>query len=167
MAAKVFLDASQMAGVQAQLDSLAADVSREVRRKAMPKATELTRLDAVASAPKGKPSDRAKQSKKHKTKWDKTPPLHTVVIGVIRDYSEHEFTSFVGVQHPWGNKAYFDYHGKKNRTVKFWGANPTSSPKSRKKVRWMVGVADRVGPQVVQIIQAEIDLAVKTHMQKK
>ncbi len=163
----VFIDNSQMVDVTNHLNSLSADVSKYVRKHAAPRAAELVRTTAVALAPKGKESDRAKQSKKHKAKWAKTPPLSQVVIAEIRDYGVNNFTAFVGPEHPYGNKAYFDYHGTKMRKRVYWGKLPTRGPKSRRKRRWMVQVMDTVGNTVVKIYENSIKDAVAETLWKK
>jgi hypothetical protein len=161
------IDNSQMLDVTKHLDSLAADVSKYVRKHAVPRATALVKATAIQLAPRGKPSDRAKQSSKHRRLWAKARPLADVVVDVVRDYGQNNFTAFVGAEHPFGNKAYFDYHGTKSRRRVYWGRQPVRGPKKKRKRRWMVQVMDTVGHTVVKIYENTIKDAVAESLERK
>ena len=161
---KVSIDGSQFEALMKQVGSLSVEVSRYVRVNAMPKAMALTEAIAKANAPRGNDNDRKKQSKNHKKKWAGTPRLSDAVGGVVRDYSPDSFTGFVGVEFPWGNKSYFDYHGTKDRTMVFWGRR---SGRVKKKSRWMRKVMDIAEPQILQVFEKAIQDGVAKHMKDK
>lgn len=140
-------------------------VSEHVAKVAIPRTQKVSVATMSAFAPVSKKSDNAKQSAKHKAKWRSTPPLQNTIISVVRQHGKHALSTFTGPQNPWGNKANFDYHGKKDRNMVFWGNRP-ASPRTRKKIRWAIKVNDIVAPVNVKIIQNEIDRAVKLAMSK-
>ena len=162
----ISIDNSQFLELTRRVDGLADVVSEQVKKNAIPKTQRLTEHVARTTAPISKAADRAKQSKNHKAKWATTPPLRNTIISVARDYGPHDITTFTGVQNPWGNKANFDYHGKKDRNMVFWGNRP-ASPRARKKFRWMVRVNDITGKQNKAIIEMEIAKAVKEAMERR
>ena len=165
MTIKMSIDGSEFSSLMKKIDQLPRAVSVSIRRKVMPAAVAYTEHVMRAKAPKSKSSDTAKQSRRHKTKWANTPQLQYAILGVIRDYDIQSFTAFVGVENPWGNKSYFDYHGTKDRNMVFWGKYP-ASPRTRKKFRWMVSVADAVRPVVIKMFKDAIDSEVANHIQK-
>lgn len=162
----ISIDNSQFIELTKKVTGLADIVAERVRKNAIPRTQKVTVAMMSATAPRSKPSDNAKHSAKHKAKWKSTPPLRNTIISVVRDYGKQEFTTFTGVQNPWGNKANFDYHGTKNRNMVFWGNRP-ASPRVRKKFRWMVRVQDRVGPVNLRIVEGEIARAVKDTMERR
>lgn len=159
MAKGMRIDASRYDKLVKEIDGLDKFVSERVRTKAMPVAQHNTLVAAKVSAPVGNAKDRAKQSRKHKQKWSTTPRLKDTIISVLRVYGPHSFTAYTGVQYPWGNKSYFDYHGKKDRNMVFWGNRP-ASPRTRKKFRWMVRVNDMVKGKNRRLIKKTIKQAV-------
>ena len=156
------IDDSEFVALMQTVEKLSPEVSKYVRRVAMPEAVALTERRMRATAPVGKQEDRDKQSAKHKAKWAGTPKLKDAITGVIRDYDVQAFTAFVGVAHPFGNKSYFDYHGKKNRSVFAWGKD---MQRKKRKRRWMVEVMDNVNPQIVRLFEKAIADGVALHMQ--
>lgn len=162
----ISIDNSQFIELTKKIAGLADMVSEQVKKNAIPKTQRLTEHVARTTAPISKTSDKEKQSKNHKAKWATTPPLRNTIVSVARDYGPHDITTFTGVQNPWGNKANFDYHGKKNRNMVFWGNSP-ESPRTRKKFRWMVRVNDITGKQNKAIIEMEIAKAVKDVMERR
>jgi len=160
----IAIDASDFAGLVKKIESLRPEVSKAVRNKAMPKAVQLVKEKMIATAPTSQEKDTRRQSRSHKKKWEGTPKLKDTVEGVIRDHEINAFTGFVGVAFPWGNKAYFDYYGKKSRRVFAWGKD---MQRTKKKVQWMVRVMDAAGPQVKLIIESAISEAVGKHMREK
>lgn len=162
----ISIDNSQFLQLTKTIAGLQDIVSERVKKNAIPKTQRLTEHVARTTAPISKAADREKQSKKHKAKWATTPPLRNTIISVVRDYGLHDITTFTGVQNPWGNKANFDYHGKKNRNMVFWGNRPVS-PRTRKKFRWMVRVNDIAGKQSKAIIEMEIAKTVKDVMERR
>lgn len=158
---KIAIDGSQFDALMKQIGSLPTEVSRYVRANAMPKAMAVTEHVAKATVPRGNDRDRNKQSAKHKKKWAGTPRLSDAIVGVVRDYSPDSFTGFVGVEFPWGNKSYFDYHGTKDRTMVFWGRR---AGRVKKKYRWMRKVMDIAEPQIQKIFEVAITDGVSKHM---
>lgn len=154
------IDASRYDKLVKEIDGLDAYVSQQVRTKAMPQAQQNTVVAAKIAAPVGNARDRNKQSKKHKQKWATTPKLKDTIITVLRTYGKHDFTAYTGVAYPYGNKSYFDYHGTKDRKMVFWGNRP-SSPRTRKKFRWMVRVNDMVKGKNRRLIAKTIKAAIK------
>jgi len=155
------IDDSQFVALMQTIEKLSPEVSKHVRRTAMPEAVGLTERRMRATSPEGKQKDRDKQSKSHKQKWAGTPKLKDAIGGVIRDYDVSAFTAFVGVEFPWGNKSYFDYHGKKSRQVFAWGKD---MQRKKRKRRWMVEVMDNVGPQIIRLFEKAIADGVALHM---
>lgn len=162
----ISIDNSQFIELTKKVAGLADMVSEQVKKNAIPKTQRLTEYVARTTAPISKAADRNKQSDEHKAKWAGTPPLRNTIVSVVRDYGPHDVTTFTGVENPWGNKANFDYHGKNDRKMVFW-KNQNSSPRTRKKFRWMVRVNDITGKQNKAIIEMEIAKAVKDVMERR
>lgn len=93
----------------------------KVTSKAVKAASKVVETRASQLAPRSKPADQKKRSKKQKAEANWTGvPLHTTIKHVVRDY-ENSSSGFIGPAWPHGNKAYFNQPRNRSRKHILWG----------------------------------------------
>jgi hypothetical protein len=108
-----------------ELKKMFGDVETFKRYKALDNAAKaagkVIEKRARELAPRSRPEDRKKRSKKQResANWDGVP-MRTTIRSVVRGY-EVRSTTYVGPTHPHGNKAYFNQPTDRQRRHVLWG----------------------------------------------
>lgn len=130
--AKNALTLSMKLPTDKELDRMLADAehlrSFKVQAEAVEAASIVVRNRARQLAPRSKPEDRARRSKKQKAEADwESVPLNTTIDFVVRDYRKGS-TGIIGPAYPHGNKAYFNQPRSGQRIQVLWGKMTSLKP---------------------------------------
>jgi hypothetical protein len=123
--AKNALTMSMKLPTDKELDRMLADAeflrAFKVQAEAVEAASLVVRNRARQLAPRSKPQDRVRRSRKQKAEADwESVPLNTTIDFVVRDYKKGS-TGIIGPAYPHGNKAYFNQPRAGQRKQVLWG----------------------------------------------
>lgn len=160
--------------VMRKLESVPANVARDVRDHHLDKAARVIRAEIKSSAPEGIEEDRRKQSDRHRDKWAGTKKAKDSVEYVIRKYPDLAFSAFIGPEYPHGAKWYFDYYGPSRfRHMFFWrpgatsrGSTPTQPDRIRRKRDIIKEVKDRTKARIISDLERGIADVVQKYMKE-
>ena len=163
MAAKNALTVAMKLPTDDELNKMLADAeflrAFKVQSEAVEAASVVVRNRARQLAPRSKPEDRRRRSKKQKASADwESVPLHTTIDFVVRDYKNGS-SGFIGPAWPHGNKAYFNQPRNRSRKQVLWGKMTRLQPYIATR-NWIVQAFDETKAQQVAAMKTALKAAV-------
>jgi hypothetical protein len=128
-----------------QRQQVAQQAVREGAKPVVKRAKEL--------APRSKPEDTRKRSKKQKASADWNKKLHASVGSVTRGSGVYSF-AIIGPRYPVGNKAYFNAPRSGARRIVAWGRDTGRSKRATRN--WVVQAFDETRSQQLSAMKSKI-----------
>jgi len=169
---KNVIDLSQVIAVVNRIEDLPIRVARDLREVYLNQAGQILAAELTARAPVGNDKDRAKQSRRHRDRWQNTKRAKDAVSYVVRKYGTLGSSIYAGPTFPDGNKFYFDYYGPEPfRHMYFWtprqsggGTVPKTLGRIRRKRDIFREVRDARQEFIVNMILGGVARTVDHHM---
>lgn len=173
---KVVMDMTEMNRAIEKVEGMPRRIMAHLRKRAIPRATQMLRDAWYMEVPMGNDADRAKQSRKHKAKWAGVIDVVSSINHHVRDWDRVNSSLWVGPElmnrngtSP-GNKLFFDYMGTTNRRMSFWSGPEGGPSRYRARTKTKDWVAKRINdtmtPQVISMMMQELQVGFTQEMRQ-